>query len=160
MRWPQALTRVFDGARISKRRAWLVLASVAALVVVAIVVAMPLHDAIARKREDIARDRLVLDVARARAAENLTLARAGVPASAGDLRATIDRVLTSEGLRYAPLEAQSPDAALRIVVDAAPFAVLVRALDALAHDGVRVVEATLAARVDPGTVRAELALTR
>ncbi len=41
------------------------------------------------------------------------------------------------------------------------FDALVGALDALAKaDGLRAVEATLTARVDPGTVRAELTLAR
>ena len=161
MRWPRSLTRALDGARLSRRRAWIALASAAALVVIAIVVALPLQDAIARKREDVAHTRLVLDVARARAAENVTLARANVPASRGELRATIDRIFAAQGLRYKPLDAQASDATLRIVIDAAPFAALVRALDALARDGgVRIAEASLTARIDPGTVRAELALTR
>jgi type II secretory pathway component PulM len=161
MRWPEPLTRAIDGARMSERRAWLALAGIAALAVVVFVVAIPLQDAIARKREDLARDRLVLDVARSRTAENATLARASPPADNGDIRATIDRILGAQGLRYVPLEGQAVEGVQRITIEAAPFAALVRAVDALARDGgVRVTDASLTARVDPGTVRAEIVLTR
>ena len=132
-----------------------------AALAVAAVVALRLHGSIAQLREDVARDRMLLDVARARTAESATLARAGVPAGNPDVRAAIDRVLSANGLRYAAVNARGDGDAQRIVVDAAPFDALVRALDALMRDeGVRVVDATLAARVDPGTVRAELAFGR
>ena len=159
MRWPLPFARALDGARAAERRVWLVVAGVAALAVVAFV-AIPLQDAITHKRDDVVRSRLILDVARARAAENLNLARATVPDKTPDLRATVDRILTAQGVRSAPLETQTADDARKIVIDAVPFADLVRTLDALAHAGVRVVDATLAARVDPGTVRAELSLAR
>jgi type II secretory pathway component PulM len=68
-------------------------------------------------------------------------------------------MLSARGITYA-VETQG-EGPLRIVVEVAPFDALIRALDALAHeDGVRAVEAIVSARVDPGTVRAELALTR
>jgi type II secretory pathway component PulM len=158
MRWPHALTRAFDAAGVAKRRASIAFVLVAA-VVLTVIVASPLRDAVARAREDLARSRLVLDVARARAAESATLVHASVPAKAGDVRTAIERVLAAHGLRHAPVAGQTPDGA--IVIEATPFDALVRALDALARDeGVRVVEATLTARVDPGTVRAELVLAR
>jgi type II secretory pathway component PulM len=101
----------------------------------------------------------VLAAARARAAENVTLARTNVVAKHGDLRGSIERIFARHGLRYAPLDAQAGDDAQTIVIEAAPFDVLVRALDALSREeAVRVIDATLTARVDPGTVRAELVL--
>ena len=160
MHWPRPLARAFDDLPAAQRRGSLALALLVALAVAA-VLGLRLHDAIARSREDVARDRVLLDVARARAAESVTLARANVPAKHGDVRAAIERVLAANGLRYTALDAQRDDATQRIVIEAAPFDALVHALDMLMREeAVRVVDASLAARVDPGTVRAELALTR
>jgi type II secretory pathway component PulM len=79
--------------------------------------------------------------------------------TAGDRRAAIERVLAEHGLRFVR-DAQDAGAN-RYVIESAPFDVLVRTLDALARDAnARVVDATLAARVEPGTVRAELAFAR
>jgi type II secretory pathway component PulM len=158
VRWPGSITQALQRADLSRRPALAGLAIVAALVV-ATVVALRLHDAIARERENVARSGLVLVAACARAAENVTLARTNVVAKHGDLRASIERIFARHGLRYAPLDAQAGDDAQTIVIEAAPFDVLVRALDALSREeAVRVIDATLTARVDPGTVRAELVL--
>jgi type II secretory pathway component PulM len=128
-------------------------------VVVAIALTWPLRDAIARAREDVARQRALLEVARTRVAENATLERAPAVAD-GDRRAAIERVLSERGLSFARVDAQDGDG-VRYVIDSAPFDALVRALDALARDAhARVVDASLAARVEPGTVRAELAFAR
>lgn len=159
VRWPQSLTRTWDAGRASQRTAAVAIGVVVAIAAAMIVVANPLREAIARTREDVARNRVVLDVARARIAENAALARVAAPVRSPDIRPAIDRALSAQGLRYV-VESQR-DGPLRIVVDVAPFDALVRALDTLAHgDGVRVVEAIVSARIDPGTVRAELALTR
>ena len=159
MRLPLPFARTTDAMSASQRIALLAL-GIAVACAVAALVALRLHDAIARSQEDVARERLLLDVARARVAETATLASATAPES-GDIRAAIERVLTTNGLRYGKLDAQRGDDAQRIVIEAAPFDALVRALDELMReDGVRVVDASLAARVDAGTVRAELALTR
>jgi type II secretory pathway component PulM len=160
MRRARWITQALAGVDSPRRRTAGALALVAALVV-AMVLAVRLHDTIARDREDVARNRLVLDVARARVADDVTLARASVAAKSDDLRAAIERVFASHGLRYAALDAQVSEGVLRVVLEAAPFDVLVRALDALSREeGVRVTDATLTARVDRGTVRAELALAR
>ena len=156
---PRPLARAWNDLPTTQRRAALALALLVAIVVAAFA-ALRLHDAIVRTREDVARDRLLLDVARARAAESVSLARASPPANSGNVRAAIDRVLAAAGLRYQALDARD-DALQRILLEAAPFDALVRALDALMReDGVRVVDARVEARVDPGTVRAELSFTR
>jgi type II secretory pathway component PulM len=160
VRWPRSITQAVQGADFSGRPAFAGLAIVAALVV-ASVVALRLHDAIARERENVTRNGLVLGVARARAAENVTLARTNAVAKNGDLRASIEHVFARHALPYRLLDAQGSEALPRIVIEAAPFDALVRALDALSREeGVRVTGATLTARVDPGTVRAELELAR
>lgn len=160
VRWPRSITQAVQRADFSRRPAFAGLAIVAALVV-ATVVALRLHDAIARERENVARSGLVLGAARARAAENATLARANVVAKNVDLRTSIEQVFTRHALAYRVLDAQESEGPLRIVIEAAPFDALVRALDALSReDGVRATDATVTARVDPGTVRAELELAR
>lgn len=160
MRLPSTLTRTWDAGRASQRTAWIAGALVVAIAAAVAVVAVPTTDAIARTRDDVARHRIMLDVARARVTENATLARAAAPTRSPDMGATIDRVLAAQGLRYVPVATQMPENARGIVIEAAPFDALVRALESLAADGVRVTDAAITARVDPGTVRAELVLTR
>ncbi len=158
--WPRPLADALASAHPAQRRLWLVLSVLVALVL-AVFVALRLQDAIARSREDVVRNRLMLGVARARAAENVALGRSNVPRRNDDPRSAIDRVLAANGLRYTALDAQRGDAAQRIVIESAPFDALIRALDTLARqEGLRVTDASFAARVDPGTVRAELAFTR
>jgi len=160
MRLPLPLARTLDAMSASQRNAWVALVIVVACAAAALV-ALRLHDAIARSQENAARERLLLDVARARAGETATLARAAAPRRNGDVHAAIERVLTANGLRYSALDGQRGDDAQRVVIEAAPFDALVRALDELMReDGVRAVDMNLAARVDAGTVRAELALAR
>jgi len=163
MRLParQSIARAWDAQSSPRRAAWIGLAVIAIAIVTAALVAAPLSDAIARARADVARQRLVLDVAKARVAENASLARASAPIRSPDARAAIERILAREGLAFAAGGAPGAARSIRIVIGDARFDALVRALDALAReDGVRVAEATITARVDPGTVRAELALTR
>lgn len=139
------------------RAAWLAVGVLVAIVV-AVALTWPLRDAIARAGEDLAHQRALLDVVRARVAENVALERAA-PVTGDDRRAAIERALAEHGLRFVR-DAQDADGN-RYVIESAPFDVLVRTLDALARDAhARVVEATLAARVEPGTVRAELAFAR
>jgi type II secretory pathway component PulM len=131
------------------------------IVAALVLVTAPLTEAIARARTDVAQHRLVLDIARSRNAESVTLARTASPPRTEATRTAIDRVLSQERVAYAPADAGSDAEPVRIVIGEARFDVLVRALEMLAReDGVRIVEATLTARVDPGTVRAELALAR
>jgi type II secretory pathway component PulM len=158
--WPRSITKVVQSADFSRRPALAGLA-IAATLLVAIVIALRLHDAIARERENVVRNRLVLDVARARAAENVTLARTDPVAKNGDMRASVERIFARHAVSYRVPDAQGNAGTLKIVIEAAPFDALVRALDALSREeGVRVTDATLTARVDPATVRAEVELAR
>ena len=153
-RWAAA----FDRLDPPKRRLLIIVAIAAGAALVA-AIALPMHDAVGRAREDVARNRLLLDIAKARVAENLTLARASAPERNADLRTAIDRVLAAQGLRYVALDAGDAEGGQRIVIASARFDLIVRALDALAHhEGVRVVDATLTPLVEPGMLRAELAL--
>lgn len=142
------------------RTTWLVIAAIVVAIVLALL-AMPLSEAITRTREDVARNRLVLDIAQRRTAENATLARATAPARAADARGAIDRVLAAEGLHYQRAATQGDDGSTSIVIAEADFDALVRALDRLAREeSIEVADAVITARVEPGRVRAELALRR
>jgi len=122
---------------------------------------MPLQDAVGHAGEELARERMLLATARRHVAEDASLARAIAPARAGDAASAVDRVLAQHGL--VPLSAAhaGADGRIDVVIPEAHFDALVRALDTLSREeGVRVAEATLLARVTPGSVRAELALVR
>lgn len=124
-------------------------------------VAVPIRESIAREKADVVRNRLVLDIARVRIAENAGLARAAPAIHTGDLRAAVDRVLSRNGLQSAPSGQKAAGGQIAVVIAQARFDALVRALEALARDeGVNVVEATLTALVDPGFVRADVSFRR
>lgn len=147
------------GARARIAVAAIVVALLAAAALVWIVV--PLQDAVGRARADLARERMVLATARSQLAEDASLVHAIAPARANDAAAAVDRVLAGHGLVPLSGARADTDGRIDVVVPDARFDTLVRALDALSHDeGVRVVEATLLARAAPGSVRAEIVLTR
>ena len=132
---------------------------VAALAV--ITVSRPLPDAIARAKLDVARSRVLVDNARALIADNESLGRGVAPLRSDDIRATVDWVLARHGLRATPIVSASSDGRYAIVLDDAPFDALIAALDAVAREsGVRVVAATLTARVERGRVRADVTFAR
>ena len=107
-------------------------------------------------------DEVELAIARERIAETEALARAAsAPASTADIRSAVTRVLGEHSLASAPVEAKSAGARFAVVVADARFDAIVNALDALArNEGIRLVEGTVTARVDPGSVRAELTFAR
>jgi len=138
----------------------LVLALVAVAAVGAtVLVTLSADAAIVRAREEVRRHAAMLDVARARSSEGVT---AGAPIDVADTNASVERVLRARGIAFRRIASDGqPDDALGIVIDAVPFDALVGVLDVLAREGrVRPIEANVTARVEPGTVRAELRLTR
>lgn len=161
MRLPLAdrIARALDARSGGQRTAWIVFAITAFAVAAAVRFAAPLGESIARTRDDVARSRVVLDIARSRNAEAATLGRAQAPVFAGDARAAIDRVLDREGVQHT--SAPGDAGAVKVVLPQVAFDTLVRSLAALAaEEGVHVVEASIIARVEPGLVRAEIALGR
>jgi type II secretory pathway component PulM len=162
MRLPFAdrIARALDARTSTQRTAWVVFAVAAVAVAAALRVAAPLGESIARTRDDVARNRMILDIARSRSAEAETLARAQPSVRSSDARAAIDRVLDREGVPHAAAN-DVGGGAVRVVLPQVAFDTLVRALAALAtEEGVHVVEASIIARVEPGVVRAEIALVR
>jgi len=162
MRLPLAdrIARALDARSSTQRTAWIVFAIAAIAVAAAVRLAAPLGESIARARDDVARNRVVLDIARSRSVEAATLGRAQAPVHTGDARAAIDRVLDRERVQHtsAPGDAGG---AVKVVLPQVAFDTLVRSLAALAaEEGVHVLEASIIARVEPGLVRAEIALGR
>jgi type II secretory pathway component PulM len=141
-----------------------VVAVIAALVAAAVVALAlpsgPLAAAIARKRDDVAQTSVLLDLARKGIADNQSLARAVPASNAAEIRAAATRILAQHGLQPAPSD-PAQDGAYRVVIANARFDDVVRAVDALAHEGALfLVEGTFTALVDAGRVRADLTFAR
>lgn len=143
------------------RRSLFVTGAIAVLLAAALAIAwQPFTAALSRAREDVARTRVELAIARERTAETESLVRQAAARTA-DVRSTVTRVLGEHSLQSAPVEARSADGRFAVVVADARFDAIVSALDALArNEGIRLVEGTVTARVDPGSVRAELTFAR
>ena len=155
------IARALDARSSTQRTAWIVFAIAAIAVAAAVRLAAPLGDSIARARDDVARNRVVLDIARSRSVEAATLGRAQAPVHTGDARAAIDRVLDRERVQHTSAPGDAGGGAVKVVLPQVAFDTLVRSLAALAaEEGVHVVEASIIARVEPGLVRAEIALAR
>ncbi len=99
--------------------------------------------------------------ARRMAKEIAGLARMPPREAPADARAVVERVLVQQNLRGAVTQLESRDGRVHVVFAAVGYDALVRALETLQRDaGLRAVEATLTARVEPGTVRADFMLAR
>ena len=146
-----------------ERRSLFVMGGITVLLAAALAIAwQPFTAALSRARADVARTRVELAIARERTAETESLVRQAVASSrTADVRSTVTRVLGEHSLPSAPVEAKSADGRFAVVVADARFDAIVNALDALArNEGIRLVEGTVTARVDPGSVRAELTFAR
>ena len=132
---------------------------ISALALVAL--SRPLPDAIARAKSDVARSRALVENARALIADNESLGRGTAPVRGGDIRAAVDGMLARHELHAVPVASASGEGRYAIVLDDAPFDELIAALEAIGREtGVRVVTATLAARVERGRVRADVTFAR
>jgi general secretion pathway protein M len=121
----------------------------------------PLQRDLVALRTSVPAERSALVQGQKMADEIAALARAAPARQAPDPRAELERILAERGLRAAVIELDWRDERARIVFADIGVEPLVTLLDALARDArLRVVEATLTARVEPGTVRAELTLAR
>jgi type II secretory pathway component PulM len=99
--------------------------------------------------------------ARRMAGEIGGLSRMPPKAGPGDARAALERILVQRNLRAAVTQLEWRDGRARVVLAAVDYDALVGALETLQRDaGLRVVEATLTARIEPGTVRADFTLAR
>jgi type II secretory pathway component PulM len=161
LRAPASLSRWWSSKSRAERR---IIAGVAALVIAALawwVVWQPLTRDIAATRTANARGIVGLSDARAMTAEMAGLARAVTTVAGGDPRVDFERVLAAQNLGVPLTQQEWKDGRGRIVFSTVGYEALIAALEALQRDArLRVVEATLTARVEPGTVRAEVVLAR
>ncbi len=154
------LARWWSAQPVSVQRRWRWAAILAASVVAIAAFAQPLVRSADASRAALARDATALADARARSAEIASLARGAAPAAA-DAKSELERVLARAGLRPAVTQLDWQDGRVRLTFAAVGFDALVRALETLQREArLRVVDAKLTARVDVGTVRAELTLAR
>ena len=155
---PQALAAAWDRASRRERRIATAGAIVVAIAIAWVLVWQPLRSDIQRTQEDRLRIGALLAQTRGSFDEGTGLARASPKPSAVDPRSAVTRALADHGIRVAAGGVDLRDNRVRVVLPDVRFDALVAALAALAlDDGLRPVEATLTARVEPGTVRAELA---
>ena len=144
-----------------ERRVIAALVVLVAAVIGWIAVWQPLQRDLASLRATVPTERDTLAQARKVADEMASLARTAPVRRATDARAELERVLGERGLRGALTQLDWQDERVRIVFADVGVDPLVLLLDTLYRDAqLRVVEAALTARVEPGTVRAELTLAR
>lgn len=121
----------------------------------------PMRADIERMERDRIRTERIVVSARAQADDLAALQRATAPVRAGEPRAALERALAERGLRAGAGALDTKDGRSRVTFDAVRFTDLVPLLETLARtEGLRVVEATLSTRVEPGMVRADLVLER
>jgi type II secretory pathway component PulM len=121
----------------------------------------PMTSDIARMTRDLPAAQGALAAARAQADSLAALQRSAASPKAGDPRAAVERALAERNLRPAVSLLDVADGRVRLTFAAVRFDALPDFVASLARsDGLRVSEATLTARVEPGTVRAEFTFTR
>ncbi len=161
LRAPSLVVRWWVTKTASARRIVACIAAVALATLAWWLVWQPLVRDIAVMRAVQARDASVLSAATKMADEIAGLARTSVPEPAPNARADLERVLAQQGLRSVVTQLEWQEGRARLVFADVKFDALVAALEALQRDArLRVVEGTLTARVEPGSIRAELVIGR
>lgn len=156
-----ALASAWERASARERLLVLMAAFVVVFAIAWTWVWQPMKADIARLQRDLPRAQGTLAAARAQASELVALSRASAPVKSGDPRVAVERVLAERGLRPAVATLDLADGRVRLTFGAVRFDALPGVLDTLARtDGLRVVDAVLTARVEPGTVRAEFTIAR
>jgi type II secretory pathway component PulM len=121
----------------------------------------PLQSDVARLSRDLPLARQVLAAARAQADDLVALQRTPGAARSGDPRAAVERALAEHSLRPAVTSLDVQEGRVRLTFAEVRFDALPAIIETLGRaDGLRVLEADVTARVEPGTVRAELTFVR
>jgi len=156
-----ARERVMHWWRLRTRAESLVLIAGAALALTAVawlVVWLPLQGDITRLARDLAAQRAALAQARLQA-EALPGLERRTPAPVHETRAALDLALSQSGIKASAIDRSGDD--LRVTLEGVSFDALAVLLESLQRDAaLRVVDLTVAARVEPGMVRAEFTLRR
>jgi type II secretory pathway component PulM len=153
--------RITHWWRLRTRAERLTLIAGAALAVAAVawlVVWLPMQGDIARLARDLAAQRAALAQAQLQADAMPGLERR-TPAAVREARAALDLALSQSGVRTSAIDRSGDD--LPVTVEGVSFDALTGLLESLQRDAaLRVVDLTVAARVEPGMVRAEFTLRR
>jgi type II secretory pathway component PulM len=158
---PPQLARWWARKTGAERRVTVAVVALAAAALAWLGVWQPLTRDVASMRAAQPREAAELVEARRMVGEIAGLARGGAALPATDPRADVERVLVAHGLRGLATQIDATDGRPRVVFNAVPFDKLMAALETLQRDAqLRLIDATLTARVEPGTVRAELTLVR
>lgn len=149
------------GKSARERVIFAVLAITAAALALWVALWQPLVHDVATLRSARANEVTAIEEGRRMAEEIAALAKEPPPAAPADDRADLERVLASHGLRGATTQIGWQEGRAQLVFGAVGYGALIGVLEALQREArLRVIEATLTARVEPGTVRAELTLAR
>ena len=160
-RVPAPLSRWMATKSPFERQLTMILLVVVATALLWAVIWQPLTRDVASLRLALATNGTALAEARERAKEMSELSRTSAKAAPVDARADLDRALAQQSLRSAVTGLEWRDGRAHVVFAAIGYDTLIGLLEALQRDArLRVVEATITARVEPGTVRAELTLAR
>jgi type II secretory pathway component PulM len=141
------------------------LAAVALLVVAGALawsfVLVPLERDLAATESALREARAGLDVARRQAAALREVATTPAAQPGADAKTATERILVEHGVRSAVTTLQAKDGRVELTFESIDFAAVTRLVEALGRDArLFPVDALLAARTSPGSVRAELALVR
>ena len=161
-RWvPAAFASAWDRASLRERRLAMLAIAVVAVALGWGLLWLPLKSDIERTREERVRVSTLLALTRTSFEEGAGLLRASPKVNASDPRGAIARAFAERGLRMPAGAIDLRDNRVHVVLSEVRFDALIAALDSLARDdGLRPVEASLTARVEPGTLRAELTFAR
>jgi type II secretory pathway component PulM len=160
-RMPATITHWMAEHSPVERRIAAALAIVVAIAVLWLAVWQPMARDVASLRIARAANVIALTHAREMAKEIGGVARSNAASARTDGRAELDRILAQQNLRSAVTSLDWRDGRARVVLAAVGYDTLIAALETLQRDaGLRAMEATLTARVEPGTIRAELTLAR
>jgi type II secretory pathway component PulM len=158
---PPALTNAWHRASVREQRMIVIAAIVVAAALGYVGVWQPITADIARTARDLPRSKSILAAARAQADNLVALERSPAPVKGADVLPAVERVVAERGVRPAVGVLDVSEGRVRLTFAAVRFDALPGLLDALARTaGVRVADATITQRVEPGMVRAELVLVR
>jgi general secretion pathway protein M len=161
-RWvPAGFASAWDRASRRERRLAMTAAAVVAIALGWALLWQPLKSDIERTREERVRVGALLALTRTSFEDGAGLLRASPKVNASDPRDAVARAFADRGLRIAAGAIDLRDSRVHVVLSEVRFDALIAALGSLARDdGLRPVEASLTARVEPGTLRAELTFAR
>ena len=158
---PPAWTSAWEQLSARER---LLAGAAAAVVLIALAWALlwqPVVEDTLRARREVVQLRAALATARARTEEMAGLQRVTSNPVTQDPRLAIERVLGERVIKGSLTSLEIRDNRAYLTFTAIGFDALIGLLDSIAKsDGLRVIEATLTTRIDPGTVRAEITLAR